>query len=127
MRIGFANGCFDCFHEGHRHFLERAAEQCDYLIVAVNSNESVGVLKGPERPQDLWLVRAGYVAAFADAVIPFDGNPVPLVQSLRPHVLFRGEDQHTFHVERSLIGELILIPRLPGLSTTQILQPHAQS
>ena len=49
-RVGFTNGCFDILHPGHIHLLEQARAACDRLVVGINSDASVGRLKGPTRP-----------------------------------------------------------------------------
>ena len=38
LEIGFTNGCFDLLHPGHLSLLEQAADACDRLIVAINSD-----------------------------------------------------------------------------------------
>lgn len=120
MLIGFANGCFDRLHNGHRFFLQYAREYCDWLIVAVNSDESVRSQKGPERPfNDLAMrMRDLKATALVDAVIPFQGDPVPLLHQIRPDVLLRGEDQKPEGFE--FVTHLIRIPRLRGFSTTEL-------
>src|SRR5579884_4009257 len=50
MRFVFTNGCFDLLHLGHVRYLQEARELGDYLILALNSDESVRHLKGPGRP-----------------------------------------------------------------------------
>ena len=49
-KIVFTNGCFDLLHVGHTSLFEKAAELGDVLIVAINSDKSLGRLKGPKRP-----------------------------------------------------------------------------
>jgi len=129
MRVGFCNGCFDLFHEGHRHFLVKAMRDCDYLIVAVNSNESARQLKGEGRPHwDIYnRIRAvaGFLGPWYHAVIPFDGKEGKLLESIRPDVYFRGGDHR--RGEATYYGaEVIQIERLPGISTTEILNAKAQ-
>jgi D-beta-D-heptose 7-phosphate kinase/D-beta-D-heptose 1-phosphate adenosyltransferase len=48
--IAFANGCFDLLHVGHLRYLQGAAAEADRLVVAVNDDASVAVLKGAGRP-----------------------------------------------------------------------------
>ena len=49
-KIGFTNGCFDLLHKGHISLLSQAKQKCDFLILALNSNESVKKLKGEGSP-----------------------------------------------------------------------------
>lgn len=124
MRIGFVNGCFDGLHTGHRFFLRESRKYCDWLIVAVNTDESIRELKGEGRPINILRQRILdlYMCGFANAVIPFTGDPVPLIEQLPISVLIRGEDQSD--EGRVYAGEFVRIPRLHGYSTTRILQSH---
>ena len=121
MRIGFANGCFDCFHEGHKHFLIECRRRCDYLIVAVNTDESVRRIKGVLRPVNNLALRMMRVNSYADATIPTDGRISDLIRAIRPAVILRGSDQRDNGVKWAPI-EWIL--RLPEHSTTAILARH---
>jgi D-beta-D-heptose 7-phosphate kinase/D-beta-D-heptose 1-phosphate adenosyltransferase len=134
MKIGFTNGCFDLFHEGHRHYLRTCREQCDYLIVAVNSDRYCADAKGAGRPIWTWETRMEYVRAVASAVIPFEGRWEKLVLEMRPRVVFQGEeyrpkDALDARLAYRRIGwkteghgfdviPIVYIPRLTGYSTS---------
>ena len=49
-KIVFTNGCFDILHHGHIDLLAKAADAGNILIVGLNTDASVQLLKGPERP-----------------------------------------------------------------------------
>jgi D-beta-D-heptose 7-phosphate kinase/D-beta-D-heptose 1-phosphate adenosyltransferase len=94
-KIIFTNGCFDILHAGHVFYLQRAKELGDYLIVAVNTDESIQKLKGANRPinhlEHRMMVLAGFGAV--DFVVPFaDDTPERLLKMLKPDVLVKGGD-----------------------------------
>jgi D-glycero-beta-D-manno-heptose 1-phosphate adenylyltransferase len=91
----FANGCFDVLHVGHIRYLQAAAEEADRLIVAINGDQSVRALKGPNRPILDSADRAEIVAALrgVDYVVIFDEPDVtPLLELLHPAVHCKGTD-----------------------------------
>lgn len=125
MKIVFTNGCFDLFHQGHHALLRAAKRHGDWLIVAVNTDQSVRELKGTDRPYQNLGIRMHSVSRHpeVDAVIPFDGDPLPLVLSIRPHVIVKGGDYAPDQIigareteERG--GKVVIIQRLTGFSTT---------
>lgn len=126
LKIGFTNGCFDLLHPGHIHVLRQAAQQCDKLIIAVNSDSSVKALKGPKRPVQPQEMRAFVLANLpaCDAVILFeDETPISLIQEISPDVLIKGGDYNVADIVGSQHviqkgGEVLTIPLLEGHSTT---------
>jgi D-glycero-beta-D-manno-heptose 1-phosphate adenylyltransferase len=91
----FANGCFDLLHVGHIRYLQGATREADRLIVAINDDESVRRLKGPDRPVLRAEDRAEIVAAIrgVDYVVIFPEPTVsPLLELLRPDVHCKGTD-----------------------------------
>ena len=142
MIIGFANGCFDLFHPGHAHFLTQCRLHCDYLIVAVNSDEYCREHKGPSRPVDPLDKRMVHVRSLAEAVIPFGGREDHLVMEIRPDVIFKGYDhgqdgeKETWAMRKIHwkarpardqydIVPIVRISHLPGFSTSSILADQA--
>jgi rfaE bifunctional protein nucleotidyltransferase chain/domain len=119
MKLGFANGCFDGLHAGHRFFLEKAKDQCSYLVVAINTDASVKEVKGGTRPVVPLesRIRALHHLGMAHAILPFDGDPVPLIKALKPDVLIRGERQSSQGAE--LVPVLIRLPKLEGFDCVE--------
>src|SRR3989442_8588182 len=90
-----ANGCFDLLHVGHIRYLEAAAAEADVLVVAINDDASVRLLKGEGRPILTAADRAELVAALrvVDHVVIFSGPTVaPLLTAVRPDVHCKGTD-----------------------------------
>ena len=93
--VALANGCFDLLHVGHVRYLESASREADILVVAVNDDAGVRVLKGPGRPILAEGDRAELVAALrcVDLVVLFPEPTVgPLLEALRPDVHCKGTD-----------------------------------
>jgi len=93
--IAFANGCFDLLHVGHVRYLQGAAAEADRLVVAVNDDRSVALLKGDGRPILAAEDRAELVAAIRGVtyVVVFGDQTVErLLLLLRPEVHCKGTD-----------------------------------
>jgi rfaE bifunctional protein nucleotidyltransferase chain/domain len=94
-RIAFANGCFDILHVGHVRYLQASKRCGDVLVVGVNSDGSVGGLKGPGRPLLSAEARAELVAAIesVDYVVIFEEpTATEVLLDLRPDVHCKGTD-----------------------------------
>jgi D-glycero-beta-D-manno-heptose 1-phosphate adenylyltransferase len=129
-RVVFTNGCFDLLHPGHIRTLEEARKLGDFLIVGINSDQSVRELKGAGRPVLPQLERAEILAALeaVDAVVIFD-EPTPreIIAALLPDVLVKGGDWASDQIigreeVEAAGGEVVSMPLTPGYSTTAILQ-----
>jgi D-beta-D-heptose 7-phosphate kinase/D-beta-D-heptose 1-phosphate adenosyltransferase len=127
--VGFTNGCFDILHPGHVSLLAFARAQCDRLIVALNTDESVARLKGPTRPVNSLAQRAQVMAAIrhVDAVVAFgEDTPLALITALVPDVLVKGADYTVDRVVGADVvqaagGRVVLAELMPGQSTTGII------
>jgi D-beta-D-heptose 7-phosphate kinase/D-beta-D-heptose 1-phosphate adenosyltransferase len=129
-KVAFTNGCFDILHEGHIFSLSQAAQEADYLIVAVNSDASTKRLKGLERPINNEKSRAILLAnlAIVDAVVIFEEDtPFQIISTLLPDVLVKGGD-YTFQqiVGAKEVtangGRVVINPIVEGFSTTGIVE-----
>ncbi len=125
-RIVFTNGCFDVLHPGHLDLLRRARAEGDVLVVAINSDESVRRLKGPNRPIFSEEERAMLLAGleYVDFVTIFqEDTPYEVISLLRPHVLVKGSDYRLEEVVgRDLVERVVLVPLKEGYSTTRLIE-----
>jgi D-glycero-beta-D-manno-heptose 1-phosphate adenylyltransferase len=129
-RIVFTNGCFDLLHPGHIRYLYAARQMGDYLVVALNTDRSVKIIKGANRPIQSQDERTELLAAlsFVDAVVLFDeDNPLMVIQQLVPNVLVKGGDW----TEDKIIGADVVkqaggvvksLPFVAGYSTTALIE-----
>jgi D-beta-D-heptose 7-phosphate kinase / D-beta-D-heptose 1-phosphate adenosyltransferase len=128
-RIVLTNGCFDVLHRGHTTYLAQAAQLGDVLVVAVNSDNSVRRLKGPQRPINSAADRAGVIAALSCVtyVTVFETDtPIPLIERLRPDVYTKGGDYSPemlaeAEVVRRYGGEVRMLDYVADHSTTSVL------
>jgi rfaE bifunctional protein nucleotidyltransferase chain/domain len=129
-RIVFTNGCFDLLHQGHVFYLEEARQKGDVLVVGVNTDVSVKVIKGVNKPIIPQEGRMTVVAALesVDYVVPFDEpDPFAVISYLRPHVLVKGGDWDQQEVVgRELVEQTIVVPYIEGVSTSAIIETILQ-
>jgi D-beta-D-heptose 7-phosphate kinase/D-beta-D-heptose 1-phosphate adenosyltransferase len=133
--IGFTNGCFDLLHLGHIHLLRQAKAECDKLVVGINNDASVRLLKGPTRPVQDERTRATILANLrqVDLVIVFAAEtPLELIEALRPDVLIKGADYRRDEVVGTELldsygGRVVLAQLLNGYSTTATLKVRSRA
>ena len=116
----FTNGCFDLLHLGHVRYLQEARALGDFLIVGLNSDESVRLLKGPGRPLMLESERAEILAALAciDYITIFGERTAgPLVEHVRPAIYVKGGDY-------ALAGDTPEVPDSDRLPEAKVVQAY---
>ena len=128
--IGFTNGCFDLIHPGHISLLHCAKNECDKLVVGLNSDSSVAKLKGKDRPIQKENARATVLLALkdVDAVIIFnEETPIKLIKLIKPDVLIKGGDYKIDNIVGAEFiqkngGRVVLSDYKNGHSTSEIIK-----
>lgn len=128
-KIVFTNGCFDLLHIGHVRYLEQAKSLGDILIVGINTDASVQVLKGPTRPIQNENDRAEILASLksVDHTVLFgEQTPINLIKSVKPDILVKGGDWKKEQIVgwdfvESYGGEVKSLQFVDGKSTTNII------
>lgn len=139
-RCVFTNGCFDLLHLGHIRYLQEARALGDFLVLGLNDDASVRLLKGPTRPLIAENARAEILAALAciDYVTIFpERTASALVDALQPDIYVKGADYAMSadggsepdlsklpEAEHVLAygGALRFIAYLPGYSTSALIE-----
>lgn len=130
-RVVLTNGVFDLLHTGHLFYLQQARALGDALLIALNADASVRVLKGPTRPVQDETQRAYALGALAcvDGVVVFrEPRLTAEIHALRPDVYCKAGDYTLEKLnaeERAALesvgAEIRFMPFLPGFSTTALI------
>lgn len=132
MKTVFTNGCFEILHAGHIALLREAARRGHKLIVGLNSDESVLLLKGVGHP--LQPVEARKFALesirYVDEVVVFDEMRVTrLLLELRPNVWVKGGDYTPETLNKSEVAvakevgaEIVIVPKVFNVHTSDIMR-----
>ncbi|HBL74420.1 MAG: hypothetical protein A2W90_20065 [Bacteroidetes bacterium GWF2_42_66] len=129
-KLVFTNGCFDILHRGHADSLVKSASFGNKLIVGLNSDASVKMLKGSGRPVFDQQSRAYLLASLqmVDAVIIFDEEtPYELIKQIQPDVLVKGSEYQLeeiagYDIVLAKGGTVERIELTPGFSTSEIIR-----
>jgi rfaE bifunctional protein nucleotidyltransferase chain/domain len=128
-RIVFTNGVFDIIHRGHVEYLNEAKKLGDILIVGLNSDSSVKIIKGSSRPINNERDRA-YVLSnvkSVDYVVIFEEDtPYNLIKHILPEVLVKGGDWKAKDIVGSDVvlqsgGKVLSLKYTNDYSTTSII------
>lgn len=128
--IVFTNGCFDLIHNGHVDSLQKSAALGTKLIVGLNSDASVKILKGEKRPILNEMARAEVLAAFecVDAVVLFEEEtPAEIIAKIIPNVLVKGAQYeiHEIAGHDTVLnngGTVETLDLVDGISTSEIIE-----
>ena len=128
-RIVFTNGCFDLLHAGHVRYLAKARSFGDCLVLGLNTDESVRLLKGPSRPINREEDRAEVVGALesVDYVVLFgERTAESLITEVKPDVYVKGGDYTLETLPEAEIvgsygGRVEFVAMVEGRSTTNVI------
>jgi len=127
--IVFTNGCFDILHIGHVKLLEFCKSLGSKVIVGLNTDKSVKLIKGKQRPINCEQDRKKILESlkFVDEVILFDEEtPYNLINEIQPDIIVKGGDYSKeqvvgYHLETQGLGKIVLFNYIDGKSTTNII------
>ena len=136
LKAGFTNGCFDILHFGHVTYLNDARQHCDRLVVGLNKDISIRLLKEDGRPVHDQDSRARVISALGavDMVVFFgaekgeqDNTPCDLISKLQPDIYFKGGDYAIDQLPEAPIimrygGEVKIMPIYQGHSTSKSIK-----
>jgi len=138
----FTNGCFDLLHLGHKRYLQEARALGDFLVLGLNDDAGVRLLKGPGRPLVPEAERAEMLAALTciDYITIFaEPTAGSLVALLQPAIYVKGGDYANVQgdipdpdrlpeakIVQTYGGIVRLIPYLPHHSTTELIRAIKQ-
>ena len=135
-RLVVTNGCFDLLHPGHVTYLEAARNLGDALLVGLNADAAVRALKGADRPvnseEDRALVLAALESVDRVCVFP-ERTATRFLTLVQPDIYVKGGDytlESLNQEERATVeragGKIIVLPIVPGKSTTAMLAKIAR-
>jgi D-glycero-beta-D-manno-heptose 1-phosphate adenylyltransferase len=131
-KLVVTNGCFDILHLGHVTYLENARNFGDALLVGINSDDAARQLKGAGRPVNSENDRAAVLAALESVngiCIFAEKTATKFLAAAQPDIYVKGGDytlealnQDERRAVESAGGKIILVPFVPGKSTTSLLE-----
>jgi rfaE bifunctional protein nucleotidyltransferase chain/domain len=127
--IVLGTGCFDLLHIGHLYFLSEASKQADVLVVGLNSDSTVRLIKGLSRPIIKQEQRVAVVAALRSVDWAFIYDDVVAddsILALKPDVFAIGEESVTAYpsevaAAQNVGGRIHIVKRVPEASTTSVV------
>ncbi len=134
-KLVFTNGCYDILHPGHLALLSFAKKQGEFVVLGLNSDESVRRLKGKSRPVNSEIIRAKNLldTALIDAVVVYEEDtPQEITDYFKPDILIKGGDYsiETIVGAPEVVargGEVLIFPLLQGHSTSRIIEEERKN
>ncbi|MDI6687155.1 MAG: D-glycero-beta-D-manno-heptose 1-phosphate adenylyltransferase [Desulfobacterales bacterium] len=129
-QVVFTNGCFDIMHAGHVRYLTEARSKGEILVVGLNSDKSIKLIKEKNRPIIPQDQRAEVLAGLwcVDYVVFFDEpDPLRLIQAIKPDTIVKGKDWDEDKIigagfVKADGGKVVRIAVVPDISTSAIIE-----
>jgi D-beta-D-heptose 7-phosphate kinase/D-beta-D-heptose 1-phosphate adenosyltransferase len=127
MKKVFVNGTFDLIHPGHIALLQYAKSLGDTLLVALDSDDRIKLLKGLSRPINCLSTRLTIMSEFrsVDQTEHFntDEELIHIIKNYKPDVMVVGSD----YKDKKVVGseyakKLCFFDRIDNYSTTSIIR-----
>ena len=125
MKIIFSNGCFDCMHPDHIDLLRYCKSLGGWVVIGLNSDESIKRLKGKDRPFHDQYFRKTMLEAirYVDCVEIFEEDtPLELIKKIKPDIIVKGGDYTPETVVGNELAEVRIYRTSGKYSTTEIIQ-----
>ena len=125
MKTVFTNGCFDILHRGHVELLRFCANLGDRVVVGINSDKSVGKIKGDDRPVNFQEDRKLILESikYVDSVIIFEEEtPYELIKLINPDIIVKGGDYNKENVVGNDISKVVIFDYIENYSTTKTIK-----
>lgn len=125
-KIVITNGCFDILHPGHCDYLKKSKSYGDILIVLLNSDESVKMNKGANRPINNFEYRSHVLSSLSDVdyILKFnEKTPLRLIKKFMPHTLTKGSDYKI----NDIVGAKEVIKNNGSVKTIKLLKNYSSS
>ena len=115
MKIGFTCGAFDLLHAGHVVMLKESKDNCDHLVVGLQTDPSVDRIKKNKPIQSMY-------ERYVDEIIPYDTEDslVDLLESNPIDIRFVGEDYKGLNFTGKGWGKTFYTSRKHSFSTTTL-------
>ena len=123
IMIGFTCGAFDLLHAGHIVMLKEAKENCDYLIVGLQTDPSID---RQNKNQPVQSVYERYIqlraVKYIDEIIPYDTKQslLDLLEATEIHLRFVGEDYTDRHFTGKGLHEIYYTSRQHSFSSSEL-------
>lgn len=127
MKTLLLTGCFDVVHIGHIKLIQFAKTISECVIVAIDADDKIKKDKGETRPFNNQRDRQEFLEAIkgVDKVcIFFDEEDLERIcKEIKPNYRLVGSDWRNKNiVGQKYCNEIIYFDRIPGHSTTRILE-----
>lgn len=125
MKRIFVNGTFDILHRGHLEMLNFAKYQGSWLTVAIDSDQRVKQLKGPDRPINSEFDRVFQLINLkpVDDVVIFQTDEDLKMLISQHDAMVKGSD----YIGKDIVGqevcrEIIFFDIVKGYSTSETIK-----